>query len=458
MRAIKVSTKNTYIILCITVMSIGICIVLNRSLLWAFFVSIIFSLFMFVRIGFSFNELKHMVIKGVKECKNLYILILLIGATVSIWLSSGVVPTMMYYGFEYMKGMNFLFATFIITSSISVFMGTAVGTISTIGVALLGIGKGFGLPTHVLLGSIISGAFIADKISPISGLLNLTLSTTRRSYKETIKCMLVTLVPAYFITGCIYYFIGRNYGLTGSTSNLEAYKLAIHSGYFITPFLLILPIMVVGMSVMGVKIIKCIFMGLVGGIIFSIGLQHISLSHLFHIILFGYKASTSSYELNKILISGGVFSMLEVVLIVMGAIILNSIFEGTSLTKPLIDKVIKGVKSKGELILKTGIISSVLTIVTCDQTVGIILPAKMIKNKYNEMKIEQTILARTISDTGTIIAPLMPWNVNGLIIYAISGISAVYYAPYAILCYICPIISILMSYEFKIGIKKPVEN
>ena len=69
-----------------------------------------------------------MMLSGLSECKILYLLILLIGANVSIWLSSGVVPSMIYYGFEYMKEINFLFAAFLITAIGSVFMGTAVGT------------------------------------------------------------------------------------------------------------------------------------------------------------------------------------------------------------------------------------------------------------------------------------------------------------------------------------------
>ena len=42
-------------------------------------------------------------------------------------------------------------------------------------VALFGIGRGFGVPEHILLGAIVSGAFVSDKISPVSALTNLTI-------------------------------------------------------------------------------------------------------------------------------------------------------------------------------------------------------------------------------------------------------------------------------------------
>lgn len=135
---------EAYIILATCIGLIAGCVLLNISLVFGFLVSIIMSCFMFFNKGFKFKELLIMMKIGLAECRILYLLILLIGATVSILISSGVVPIMIYYGFEYMKGMNFLFISFIIIAISSVFMGTAIGTISTIGLAILGSGKGFG--------------------------------------------------------------------------------------------------------------------------------------------------------------------------------------------------------------------------------------------------------------------------------------------------------------------------
>ncbi len=445
----RVFKSDLSIILPTTLILIAGCVILNISLVYGFLGSIIVASQILMRRGFSYKEIGKMILEGIMECKTLYLLILLIGATVSIWLSSGIVPVMIYYGFQYMKGMNFLFSAFLITSMMSIFMGTAVGTISTIGIALLGIGKGFGVPDEVLLGTIISGAFIADKISPISGLLNLTLSTTKTSYKSVMKSMLYTLVPLYLITALIYYLIGRVYTGNAELSNLLHYQQAIVDGFYVSPWLLLLPLGVVCMSVLGVKIIKTISIGLVGGILISRMLQKMAVVDILHAIFYGYQGSTGSAELNSILISGGIRSMLEVLLIVIGAISLSSILEKTGMVKPLVSRSISLVKSKGELVFKTGMISSILTIITCDQTVGIILPGRLLKEKYDELGLGQELLARTISDTGTIIAPLFPWNVNALIIGMITGISAVKYAPYAVLCYVFPLASIVLSYLFK---------
>lgn len=62
------------------------------------------------------------------------------------------------------------------------------------------------------------------------------------------------------------------------------------------------------------------------------------------------------------------------------------------------------------------------------------------------MKLDNAVLARTILDTGVIVAPLMPWNINSFLIKPVMGIIAAQYAPYAALCYICPLVTMIVSY------------
>lgn len=389
------------------------------------------------------KDLCLMMLIGLSECKILYVLILLIGATVSIWLASGIVPTMIYYGLKYMSRTNFLFAAFLLIAFTAVFMGTAVGTVCTIGVAVLGIGLGIGIPLNVLLGVIVSGAFIADKISPISGLLNLTLSTTNTKYKDVLKSMTVTLIPTVVITSLIYYILGLRF--TGNTglSSINNLQSTIKESFYISPYLLIVPLIMVLMSLLGVKIIHSILISLFVGTIISLYVQNFTLNQVIHFIVFGFKNNSAS-SLDRILTGGGIIAMIEVIIIVMGAISLSSILEGTGIMYLFTDKYFSNIKSKRELILKTGVVSSIMTIITCDQTMGIVLPTKILSNKYDKLNVKKEILARTISDTGTIIAPLMPWNVNAIIISIVAG-SSKGYIPFAVLCYIAPLLTMLIT-------------
>ncbi|CDF58618.1 Na+/H+ antiporter NhaC family protein [Thermobrachium celere] len=426
------------------VLSIIFCISVDISMAYGFIVSLVAYTLFFIKKGFKWKDLFFMMLKGLRECKILYVLILLIGATVSIWLSSGIVPSMIYYGFKYMAGTNFLFAAFLLISFSAVFMGTAVGTVSTIGVAVLGIGLGFGIPSNVLIGMIVSGAFIADKISPISGLLNLTLSTTNTRYKNVLKSMSVTLIPTFIITSVIYYLLGTRFAGNIDLSSINSLQTSIANSFYVSSYLLSVPVIMVLMSAFGVKIIYSILVSLFVGILISSLVQGFSIVQIIDFIIFGFKINTGS-SLDRILISGGVISMIEVLIIVIGAISLSSIIEGTGVIDFFIDKFFKRIESKRELVLKTGLVSSILTTITCDQTMGIVLPSRILFHEYEKLKIKKEILARTISDTGTIIAPLMPWNVNALLIAIVTG-SSKGYIPFAVLCYIAPLVTILVSY------------
>jgi NhaC family Na+:H+ antiporter len=420
-------------------------IVFSIPIYYGFLTGIIFTGIVLYKSGYSIKELWKTIISAIWDIKNLLVIIMFIGATTSIWLASGVVPTIMYFGFSYMEGVNFLLAAFLIMCVVSMFMGTAVGTLSTVGISLSGIGLGMGIPHNLIVGVLVSGAFIADKISPLSGLVNLVMTTVNRNYKEIFKSMIITLIPTIIITSIIYFIIGSKY-TTGNTENLILYKQAIAEGFNTNPILLVLPLVVLTLSILGLNSIVTFSIGIAVGIILSIIFQKSDILSIINALIFGYHGNTPSAELNNLLVSGGMVSMIEAIFIVVGAFLLIKLFEKGNILIPLMDKLVYGINSRISLIKRTGLISVLMTVATCDQTSGIILPGTMLQEKYKELKLDNAVLARTIFDTGVIVAPLMPWNINSFLIKPIMGITAAQYAPYAVLCYVCPLITVLVSH------------
>ena len=451
MDRIIVPSKYTYLLLFIMILSIVGCIIYDIPLYCGLFITVVFSIGICLRNGFILSTLMHMILGGIKECRSIFIIILLVGSLVAMWLASGIVPAMMYYGFNYIQRMNFLLACFLITMLTAIVMGTPLGTVSTIGVALLGMGRGLLIPESLLMGAIISGAFVADKISPLAALVNLTAKTTEVSYKDSAKQGLITLLPAISIAGIFYYLLGRSYKVELDITKLNGYQDTIREFFNISPLMLVVPVIVIILAFMGVKIIKNMTLGLLGGIIISYGYQRLEWTEIIRVIFGGYRAVTSMEELNAIIKGGGVKPMLEAILIVLAAVALNSIFEGTNMITPIMNRFFLKLKSRKALIAKTGFLSILLTVLTCDQTVGILLPGRFLKQKYKDMGLPRAILARTIGDTGVIIAPIIPWNVNAILVGVITGVSALQYAPYAVLCYILPIVTLLFGASGFIG-------
>lgn len=457
----KISIFETISVAIVTFTLIAISIVFNISLIFAFAGAIMFTSIVLLRKGYDIKSLTQTMFSSIKSCKSVFVIILLMGATISTWLSAGVVPNIIYYGFNYVKGSNFIVVAFIFTLMMSYVMGTAVGTISTIGIAMLAIGKGFDIPVHVLLGAVVSGAYIADKLSPISSLNNFTLQMTGADYKRYMKYALKSLLPTIALSAIIYYLLGNVYGGGGDMSKVYEYQSLIKSSMVVSPYLLLFPLLVVALAFLGVKAANNMFIGVVLASIVTIIQGKISLLVLGRSILFGYKAQTGMAEFDALVSGGGVVQMIEVVLIIMGSVALSSLFEKGNLLKPIIDPLFKEEDNRFALIAKTSFLSSILTAATCDPTVGIIIPINVTLEKFDVRGIDRSILARTVADSGTIISPLMPWNVNAVIILSITGISALQYAPFAVLCFLNPIVMLLVEYIHFVKLKRvgsKVEN
>ncbi len=437
---------KSYVIFFVSLGLIATCILFNIPLYFGFAGAIFFTSVVLVRAGYAPRTLVNMIIKGIKGCSKLIVIILLTGITVSIWLSSGIVPTLIYYGFEYVKHINFVLACFITTAAVAIVMGTSVGTISTIGIALIGIGKGYGIPAHLLLGAIVAGSFFADRLSPLSGIVNLVLKLLDLKYRDYLKSIARTLIPSFIISAVIYYFIGKGYLFVSDPERIELLQNSISSSYVINPFVLLIPLTVITMSVCGINPIINMSLGVFGGSLISIFMQKRTVQEVFRHIYYGYRSTAGIGELDQILKGGGMMSMFELLLILLGAVALSSLLEDTDMINPVIKKITEKAMTKASLIFRTAALSCFFSIVTCDQVVGIILLGKLLREKYEKLGIERVKLARTMADSGTPIAPLIPWNVNAIFIVAIAGIPASQYAPYAVLCYILPVMTVIFGF------------
>jgi NhaC family Na+:H+ antiporter len=338
-------------------------------------------------------------------------------------------------------------------------MGTAIGTISTIGVALYGIGLGFGIPKEIIIGTLVSGAFIADKISPISGLMNLTLTTVGADYKAYLQEQFKTLSIGVLLCLIFYYLLGSQYKVGAFGPEVALFNEGIVGVFNLSPLLLLFPILVVVLALKGISTIHtmtiCVGLGSVVAVVY----QGIPIGTMASWLWSGVVLGTGIDAVDSIIKGGGIQPMVEVICIVMSAVALSSLFDLGGVFEPLIELLIGETREQGKLIRRTAILGIFLTSVTCDQTVGIIVPGKQLKQRYLDSGLSEAQLASVISDSGTIIAPIEFWNVNALILMAIFSINPVQYVPYAVLCYGMPIIVIgrgmIMSYQNRrVGVKK----
>ena len=76
----------------------------------------------------------------------------------------------------------------------------------------------------------------------------------------------------------------------------------------------------------------------------------------------------------------------------------------------------------------------------------IILTGKLFQDIYNKMGIHRSVLSRCCEDGATLFVPIIPWSATAIYFSGALGVATIEYLPYAIFCWLNPIVSIFMSF------------
>ena len=176
-----------------------------------------------IYLGYSWDELEESAMKGIGRVNQTVIVMILIGMLIGVWISAGSVQTMLYYGVNLINPKAFLPIAFIICIITSIVTGTSWGTAGTMGIALIGIAQGLGVPVEMAAGAIISGALVGDKLSPLSDTTLLASATSGVKLFDHITSLLFVTVPASLISIVVYGLLGMRYA--SSDVDLSAVKV-----------------------------------------------------------------------------------------------------------------------------------------------------------------------------------------------------------------------------------------
>ena len=75
----------------------------------------------------------------------------------------------------------------------------------------------------------------------------------------------------------------------------------------------------------------------------------------------------------------------------------------------------------------------------------------MFKDAYRRFGLAPEVLSRTLEDSATVSSVLVPWNTCAVVQSSVLGVATMAYFPFAIFCFITPLIAITFGYtNFKI--------
>lgn len=413
---------------------------------------LITGLFVRIRKG-KWMDMENHMYKVVKIGLPATVILLSVGALIAAWIIAGTVPTILYYGFGWFTPGTFLFSVCILCAVVSLATGTSWGTVGTVGLAMMGIGQGLGIPAPVTAGAIVSGAFFGDKMSPLSDTTNLTPAAAEIDLWTHIKGMLPTTIPAMLIALAIYAYIGMDYAnIHTDTSRIDTIRQVMMDHYHVSIWTLIPAVIVIGAAVMKMPALPTLLGGIFVACVISLFNGHNdqslndTLKNLFDILMNGYKSATGNEIVDKLLSKGGVMSMAWVTVLTIFALSFVGSLEYYGTLRALkrqIDKIVKG---------RIGLIlTSYGTTIGCGVTTGdvyttLTLSGRLMKDKYLELGYRRTTLTRATEDCGTLLSPLIPWNMGGAFVASTIGLGTLSYAPYSFACWISPLIGLIWAF------------
>jgi len=379
---------------------------------------------------------------------------------------------MIVYGLDILNAEFFLFASCIICAIVSIATGSSWATIATIGIALMAIGNVLTISPGLVAGSIISGAYFGDKMSPLSDTTNLAAAMAETDIFVHIKYMMYTTIPSFLITSIIFLVIGfsfdtsTEYSTPTIVSAIEASKLKIDNLW-----LFIVPLTVVILIIKKVPAIQSLLIGTILGGLFAIIFQpdiileitqaqsdFMSTETAFKgvgmAMIGDVMIKTPDLEISKkILNSDGIIGMLDTVFLVICAMCFSGAMQAGGLLKIISQYIIRYAKNNGSLVATTSGTCLLINITTCDQYLSIVVPGRMFKENYHLQGLASENLSRTLEDSGSVTSVLVPWNTCGMYSMNTLKVDPSVYIPYCFFNLISPLMTIIYAY-LKIKIKK----
>ena len=164
----------------------------------------------------------------------------------------------------------------------------------------------------------------------------------------------------------------------------------------------------------------------------------------------------SELDRSDLLKSGGMYGMLNTLLLMLCAMTFSGTIEATGLLKRISEPIILYAQNTGSLIATTASTCLFFNLTTSDQYMSIVVPGRMFANTYKQKGLAPQNLSRTLEDSGTVTSVLIPWNSCGATQSAILSVASIAYLPYCFFNIISPIMTITYAY---LGIKiKKIEK
>ena len=413
------------------------------------------------------SEFEDKVGSNLKSTSAAVIILLSIGALTATWMLSGIVPTMIWYGLKLIHPRIFIVLSFLLCAFVSLLAGSSWTTVGTVGVALFGAGSFIGIPAGWLAGAIISGAYLGDKVSPLSDTTNLSASIAGVNLYTHVRYTLLTTLPALIICLLVYGIVGFVLPVSSGVE-INQQLDALQETFRISPWYLLVPVLTIIMIVLKVPALVTLSLSALAGGILAFFAQPQIIDQIVGADVDGFRrffgslmkmmSSPVSIEAGDPLISrlastSGMGGMVNTVWIIIAVMLFGGCLSACGMVERITTAIISRVRRNGGLVSATVLSCIFCNLTLSDQFMAILLPGSMFKDTYKRFGLAPEVLSRTLEDSATVSSVLVPWNTCAVVQSSVLGVATLAYFPFAIFCFITPLIAIVYA-VFNIKIHK----
>ena len=217
---------------------------------------------------------------------------------------------------------------------------------------------------------------------------------------------------------------------------------AIQENFHMNILLLLPAVAVIVMAVCKCPSIPTLMVSTLVAVVLAMLVQGQSLSGILNILDSGFSIDTALPEFNRLVNRGGLQSMLWTAALGILGMLYGSIMEKTGLLEALLSKM-------DPLVTAVVLTCTLLLMATASQTLAIVVGGRMYIGEFKKKNLLPQTLSRTLEDSGTIISPLVPWSLCGAYMAGTLGVSTMSYLPFAMFCWLCPVLAIVYGFTGK---------
>src|SRR5690606_6633727 len=247
-------------------------------------------------------------------------------------------------------------------------------------------------------------------------------------------------VPTLTVTIIVFIIIGLNIDTTG-TANTAAILTALQSSINVSPWLFVVPLLVIVLIVKKTPPLVALLAGtLLGGIAALLfqpdivanigGSETLTFRSGYKGIMDAITADTSiptdNEALKGLFSSGGMASMLGTVWLIVCAMVFGGIMDAIGALAAISKALLKLFHTTFGLFASTVASCLALNVTASDQYLAIVVPGKMYAQAYKDKGLAPENLSRTLEDSGTVTSVLVPWNTCGAYHSGVLGVDTLH--------------------------------